>query len=116
MDAAARTHELQMTTYAVRSSDEIEHAIESFASEPNRGLIPLPGPLIAAQRKLIISLTAKYRLPNLYAYRYYPAIGGPASYGADNVELYGRAADYIDRILKGRNPADLPIHFQLIID
>jgi putative ABC transport system substrate-binding protein len=120
MDTAARAQGLQMVSYGVRNSDEIEHAIETFASEPNGGLIPLPGPITGAQRKLIIALTAKHRLPNLYALRYYPEIGGLASYGPDNIDLYRRAADYIDRILRGEKPADLPVQlptkFQLVIN
>jgi putative tryptophan/tyrosine transport system substrate-binding protein len=120
MDTAARAQGLQMASYAVRSSDEIEHAIETFASEPNGGLIPLPGPIMLAQRQLIIALTAKHRLPDLYALNYYPASGGLASYGADVIDLYRRATNYIDRILKGEKAADLPVQFptkyQLVIN
>ncbi len=95
----------------VRTRQDIEDAIEAFAQEPNGALIPLPDPLVGAERELIVSLAVKHRLPNLYAYRYYPEIGGLTSYGADNLDLYRRAADYIDRILKGEKPADLPIQF-----
>jgi putative ABC transport system substrate-binding protein len=97
-----------------------KRAIDTFAGEPTGGLIPLPGPLIAAERKQIISLTVKHRLPNLYGQRYLPQIGGLASYGPDNIDLYLRAADYIDRILGGEKPADLPVQlpskFQLVIN
>jgi putative ABC transport system substrate-binding protein len=120
MEAAARKHAIEVTSYAVRSGAEIQQVIETFAHEPNGGLIPLPGPITVVQRDLILSLTAKHRLPNLYAYRYYPANGGLASYGPDNIDLYRRAADYIDRILKGDRPNDLPVQFptkyQLIIN
>ena len=120
MDAAARAHALDISSYAVRSGAEIERAIDTFAREPTGGLIPLPGPLIAAERKQIISLTVKHRLPNLYGQRYLPQIGGLASYGPDNIDLYLRAADYIDRILRGETPADLPVQlptkFQLVIN
>ena len=71
-------------------------------------------------RDLIISLAIRHALPNVYAYRYYPAAGGLASYGVDNVESYRRAASYVDRILKGEKPADLPVQlpttFHLVIN
>jgi putative tryptophan/tyrosine transport system substrate-binding protein len=62
-----------------------------------------------AHRDLIISLATRYRLPNVHAYRYYPAAGGLASYGPDPVDAHKRAAGYVDRILKGEKPADLPV-------
>jgi putative ABC transport system substrate-binding protein len=83
-------------------------------------LIVLPGPFTVVHRDLIISLAIRHALPNVYAYRYYPAAGGLASYGVDNVESYRRAASYVDRILKGEKPADLPVQlptsFQLVIN
>jgi putative ABC transport system substrate-binding protein len=66
---------------------------------------------MALQRELIISLATKHRLPNTYSLRYYPVNGGLASYGPNSNDLYRRAADYIDRILKGERPADLPVQF-----
>ena len=75
---------------------------------------------MATQRELIISLATKHRLPNLYVFRYYPANGGLASYGADNVDQYRRAASYVDRIIKGEKPADFPVQpatkFELIVN
>jgi putative tryptophan/tyrosine transport system substrate-binding protein len=80
----------------------------------------LPSPLIAVHRDLIISLARRHRLPNVYAYRYYPIAGGLASYGTDNIDLYRRAASYVDRILKGEKPGDLPVQqaskFELVIN
>ena len=69
MDKAARAHTLQMSSYPVRSDNEIEHTLDAFAREPNGGLILLPGPVMATHRELIISLATKHRLPNLYALR-----------------------------------------------
>ena len=66
-------------------------------------------PSAAAHRKLIISLLTRYRLPNIYPFRYYPADGGLASYGPDTIEQYKRAAEYVDRILKGAKPSELPV-------
>jgi putative ABC transport system substrate-binding protein len=118
-NAGARMHGIEVATYAVRNETEIVQAIEAFAREPG-GLIPLPSEIIALKRELIISLAAKHRLPNIYAFRYYPESGGLASYGVDNIDSYRRAADYIDRILKGEKPADLPVQFptkyQLVIN
>ena len=110
IDAAARSFGMQVSVSAVRDDAEIKHAIEEFTREPKGGLIPVPSPLIAVYRDLIISLAMQHRLPNVYAYRYYPIVGGLASYGTDNIDLYRRAASYVDRILKGEKPADLPVH------
>jgi putative ABC transport system substrate-binding protein len=111
---------VQVFPRTIRNVPEIEHAIEGFASEPNGGLIVLPGDSAVVHRDLIIGLAMHYRLPNVYAYRYYPANGGLASYGVDNVDTYRAAASYVDRILKGENPGDLPIQFstkfQLVIN
>jgi len=111
IEAAARSHTLRLSSHGVRSSDEIEQTIDTFAREPNGGLILLPGPIMALQRELIISLATKHRLPNTYSLRYYPVNGGLVSYGPNSNDLYRRAADYIDRILKGERPADLPVQF-----
>jgi putative tryptophan/tyrosine transport system substrate-binding protein len=120
IEAAARSFGVQLSISAVRAADEIERAIEDFKREPNGGLIPLPSPLIGVHRDLIISLAMRHRLPNVYAYRYYPIAGGLASYGTDNIDLYRRAASYVDRILKGEKPGDLPVQqatkFELVIN
>ena len=77
-------------------------------------------PLAATYRDLIISLATRYRLPNVYAFRYYPASGGLASYGPGTADEFKRAADYVDRILKGAKRADLPVqsptNYQLVIN
>src|SRR5262249_16364290 len=109
IEAAAKAFGVQVSISAVRDAAEIERAIEEFTREPNGGLIPLPGPLMAVHRDLIISLATRHRLPNVYSFRYYPIGGGLASYGTDNIELYRRAASYVARILKGEKPGDLPV-------
>jgi putative ABC transport system substrate-binding protein len=120
IEAAARSFGVQVSISVVRNAAEIERAIEEFTREPNGGLIPLPTPLMAVHRDLIISLAARHRLPNVYAWRYYPMAGGLASYGIDNIELYRRAASYVDRILKSEKPGDLPVQqatkFELVIN
>ena len=75
---------------------------------------------MGAQRELIVSLTNRERLPSVYAFRYHPVGGGLASYGVDLIDLYRRAASYVDRILRGANPAELPVQaptkFELVIN
>jgi putative ABC transport system substrate-binding protein len=120
IETAARSFGVQVSTSAVRNTGEIERAIEGFAREPNGGVIPLPGPLMAVRRDLIISLTTRHRLPSVYGFRYYPIGGGLASYGVDSLDLYRRAASYVDRILRGEKPGDLPVQqaskFELVIN
>jgi putative ABC transport system substrate-binding protein len=87
----------------------IEHALAAFADEPNGGLIVTTSGTAVTLRDRIISLATRYRLPNVYSYRYYPESGGLASYGPHPFDAYKRAAAYVDRILKGEKPADLPV-------
>jgi ABC-type uncharacterized transport system substrate-binding protein len=111
---------VQLSSFIIRNVSDIEHAIDGFSIQPHGGLIILPGPFTVVHRDLIISLATRHALPNVHAYRYYPAAGGLASYGVDNVESYLGAASYVDRILKGEKPADLPVQlpktFRLVIN
>jgi putative ABC transport system substrate-binding protein len=93
----------------VREPSEIERVVTAFARSPNDGLIVTTGPLMLVQRDLIIGLAARLRLPAVYAFRRFAAAGGLISYGPDRVDQYRRAAGYVDRILKGEKPADLPV-------
>jgi putative ABC transport system substrate-binding protein len=99
---------------------ELENRISSFARTQNCGLIVLANRNTILHRKLIIAAAAKHRLPTVYSYRYFVEDGGLASYGADLLELYKRAASYVDRILKGERPADLPVQqptqYELVIN
>jgi putative tryptophan/tyrosine transport system substrate-binding protein len=103
-----------------RDAGEIERALSAFAHEPNGGVIIAASSSATTHRELIISLAMRYRLPNVYAFRYYPASGGLASYGPDSIAEFKRAAAYVDRILKGEKPADLPVQaptkYELIIN
>jgi putative ABC transport system substrate-binding protein len=99
----------ELTPIDVRDAGEIERAIGAFARQRNGGLIVTGSQSQLAHRDLIISLATRYRLPNVHAYRYYPAAGGLASYGPDPTDAHKRAAGYVDRILKGEKPADLPV-------
>jgi len=120
IERAAHSFALQLTTAHVHSLTEIERAIDAFAATPNAGMIALPSPFAQAHRELIIALAAKHRLPAIYANRLYVTSGGLVSYSSDWVDEYRQAASYVDRILKGALPADLPVQqptkFELAIN
>jgi putative ABC transport system substrate-binding protein len=103
-----------------RDPSEIERAIAAFAREGNSGLIITGSQSAITNRHLIIALALRYRLPNVYPFRYYPASGGLASYGPDTIDVHKRATEYVDRILKGEKPADLPVQtptkYELVIN
>jgi len=115
---AAPTFGVELTITGVRNTADVEHAIESIAGTSDGGIIVLPGPTPSRDR--LIALAEQHRLPAVYPFRYWVVSGGLASYGIDNVELYRLAASYVDRILKGETPADLPVQhatkFQLVIN
>jgi putative tryptophan/tyrosine transport system substrate-binding protein len=92
-----------------RDAGEIERAIAAFAGSPNGGLILTASALSALHHNLIVTLAARHKLPAVYAYRYIVTAGGLISYGADYTDQYRRAAGYVDRILKGEKPADMPV-------
>ena len=100
---------VELITIDPRNPDELKRSIAKFAREPNSGLIVTASPSAVTNRHLIISLALQYRLPNIYPFRYYPASGGLASYGPDPIDAHKGAAGYVDRILKGEKPADLPV-------
>lgn len=104
----------------MRDAAEIEQAIAAIADRPNSGLVILPGPAPSVRRDLVVSLANKYRLPAVYPFRYWVSSGGLAFYGIDNIELHRQASAYVDRILKGERPGDLPIQnatkFELVIN
>ena len=93
----------------VYDASEIERSVGAFARSSNGGLIVTAGGLTQAHRDLISALAARHRLPAVYPYRYFVAAGGLISYGPDVIDQYRRAAGYVDRILKGEKPADLPV-------
>jgi putative ABC transport system substrate-binding protein len=120
VETVAPTFGAQLTRTGVRDASEIERAIEAFAREPNGALIVLPNPVTQLHRELTIALAARYRLPAIYPYRFYPENGGLMSYGFDVPDMYRRSATYVDRILKGANPGELPVQapvkFELVIN
>jgi putative ABC transport system substrate-binding protein len=120
IQAAGRSFGVDVFAHSVHDTGEIEGIISALASEPNGGLIAIPSPLVTQKRDLIVSLANRSRLPTIFALRYYADAGGLASYGVDNLDLYRRAGSYVDRILKGEKPSDLPVQqatkFQLVIN
>ena len=104
----------------MREAGEIERAVVAFAREPNGGLIAMSNAAALQHRELIVALAARHRLPAVYAYRIHVASGGLISYGPDNIDQFRRAAGYVDRILKGEKPADLPVQaptrYELVIN
>ena len=99
---------------------DIELAVSDFAREPNGGLIATASASAITQRELIVSLAARHKLPAVYFHRDFVSSGGLISYGADFTEMYRRAASYVDRILKGEKPADMPVQaptkYELVIN
>jgi putative ABC transport system substrate-binding protein len=119
-ESASASLELSISALGVHTTSEIERSIKEFAKQADAGLVVLPNPITNVHRELIVTLAARHHLPAIYAFRYFAVIGGLMSYGIDVVDLYRRAAVYVDRILKGAKPADLPMEqpnkFELVIN
>ncbi len=108
-EAAAQSLAIELVPSRVDTAADIERAIVAFARVPNGGLLLPPDITVSSNRDLIIALAAHHRLPAVYPFRFYVAAGGLMSYGTDQVEILRQAASYVDRILRGANPADLPV-------
>jgi putative ABC transport system substrate-binding protein len=108
-EPVARSLSIELVPSRVGNAAEIEHAIESFAGKPNGGLVLPPDATTSVSRDLIIALAAQYRLPAAYSFRLFVKAGGLMSYGVDFVHQNWQAASYVDRILRGEKPADLPV-------
>jgi putative ABC transport system substrate-binding protein len=109
IQSVAPSFGVELSPLDVRDASEIERDVTAFARGLNRGLIVTSSGLAAVHRQLIITLAARYQLPAIYSYRYFATGGGLLSYGPDPIDQYRRAAGYVDRILKGEKPADLPV-------
>jgi len=111
---------VEVSPVNVRDAGEIERAITAFAHSPNGGLIVTGSALVGLHRHLIIALAARHRLPAVYIERFFVTAGGLISYGPDFLDQFRRAAGYVDRILKGEKPADLPVQqptkYELVIN
>jgi len=111
---------IEVSPINVREAGEIERTVAAFARQPNGGLIVSGSGLVHVHRDMIIKLAARHKLPAVYFERYYVTGGGLISYAADSIDPHRRAASYVDRILKGENPADLPVQnptkYELVIN
>jgi putative tryptophan/tyrosine transport system substrate-binding protein len=119
-EAVAPSLNVQVTAVDLRGGVEIEPAIATFASQPDGGVVVTAHPSFTANRQSIILLAARHRLPTVYPIRYFAAEGGLMSYGPDQIEQWRGAATYVDRILRGEKPGDLPVQaptkYELIIN
>jgi putative ABC transport system substrate-binding protein len=109
VELAAATLSMQTFIASVHEAADIEAVVTRLAREPGGGLIIPPDTFLAFHLKLVVELAARYRLPAIYPFRYFAAAGGLVSYGPDLVDQFRRAAAYVDRILRGEKPAELPV-------
>jgi ABC-type uncharacterized transport system substrate-binding protein len=120
IQSVAPSFEVEVSPVGVRDATDIERAITAFRRGRNDGLIVLGGPLASLHRELIITLAAQQKLPAVYVERSFVAAGGLISYGPDQVDQFRQAASYVDRILKGERPSDLPVQaptkYELVVN
>jgi putative ABC transport system substrate-binding protein len=120
IQAVAPSLGVELRPIDMRDAGEIERAIAAFARSPNGGMIVTGSALTRMHRDLIVMVAARHKLPAVYYERYFVTVGGLVSYGPDLVDQYRRAAAYVDRILKGEKPGDLPVQtptkYELVIN
>jgi putative ABC transport system substrate-binding protein len=120
IEAAASSVGMHVSSSAIREAGDLAVAIAAAARESHTGLVVSPGSPINDLRKVIFDLTTRYRLPAIYPYGYYARDGGLLSYGLEPLDMWRRAVPYVDRILKGEKPGDLPVQlptkFELVIN
>ena len=120
IQAVAPSLRVEVNPVNVRDAGEIEGTVAAFGRAPNGGLVVTASPLAQLHRELIVTLAARHKLPAVYFQRLFVAAGGLISYGANEVDQYRQSAAYVDRILKGEKPADLPVQapnkYELVIN
>jgi ABC-type uncharacterized transport system substrate-binding protein len=109
IEAAQKSSNVMTAAMPVHDVAELERAIADFASTPNGGLVVVTDSFLINNRSSIVSLAAKYRLPAIYPFKLFVSAGGLVSYGVDDIDIFRRAASYVDLILKGKKPSDLPV-------
>jgi len=119
-DSISKPLGITVSGLGVRDASDIERVLTDFAREPNGGLVVTPSPLTATKRDVIIAVADKLKLPTVYSFRFYVDDGGLVSYGIDQMDTVREAASYVDRILRGSSPADLPVQlptkFSLVVN
>jgi putative tryptophan/tyrosine transport system substrate-binding protein len=120
IQAVAPSFNVELSVVGVRDASEIERGVTAFARSSNAGMIVTASTSALVNRDLITMLAARHRLPAVYSFRYFVTAGGLISYAANSIDMYRRAAGYVDRILKGEKPADLPVQaptkYELVIN
>jgi putative tryptophan/tyrosine transport system substrate-binding protein len=120
VESVASSFAVRPVAAPARDVAELERNVAAFAAQPNGGLIIVPDAFTAVQRVPIVELAARYRVPAVYPFRYFSTLGGLVSYGIDPTEIFQRSGSYVDRILKGAKPGDLPVQvpvkFELVIN
>jgi ABC-type uncharacterized transport system substrate-binding protein len=120
LDAAAAALKIESVDLPVHDDVEIERALTKLGNGPDNGLVVVPDNTTVRYRDRLVALAAEHALPTIYPYRYFALSGGLLSYGIDTVDLYSRAAAYVDRILRGTTPADLPVQqptkFEVVVN
>jgi ABC-type uncharacterized transport system substrate-binding protein len=120
LEVAARTVNVRFAKAAVAGATEIERAVEGMSGEPSGGLLVMPDSFTMSHQETIVTSAARHRVPAIYAFRAFPASGGLMSYGMDMISVYRDAAAYVDRILRGDRPGDLPVQaptkFELVLN
>lgn len=109
IEKVAPSFSVRLTASPVRIAADLKPSIEAFAGEPNQGLVVLPSPITEVYREQVVALAARYRLPAVYGFRSFVASGGLVSYGIDTTDAFRRSATYVDRILRGAKPSELPV-------
>ena len=109
IEELARLFSVRLTASHVKAFADLEPSIKAFAGEPNRGLIVLPSPITEVYRAQVVALAAQHQLPAVYGFRSFVESGGLVSYGIDTTDAFRRSAAYVDRILKGAKPSELPV-------
>ena len=120
IETAAQSLSIQLTRAAIRDVSDIERSIKTFATESKGSLVALASPFMDDHRAIISASAMQHRLPAIYAWRFYVTSGGLMSYGTDIIDQFRRAASYVDRILRGAKPSDLPVQlptkYELVIN
>ena len=120
IQSAASSSAVELSVIDPRNASELERALDTFASEPNGGVIVIAAASNTGHRELLNTLATRHRLPTMHAFRYFVLGGGLASYGPNTIDVFNRAAIYVDRILKGAKPSELPVQaptkYELVIN